>query len=100
MTVQLMRVAWTPGADPVDQHLGRRGGGGVGATRPRAAHGHPELTLQLLNLPAERRLGDVESLRGAGEVTLFRDGDERASESELQHRRVPRRSRTARLGVQ
>jgi hypothetical protein len=58
-----------------------------------------ELTLQLLDLPAERRLGDVESLRGAGEVTLFRDGDERASESELQHRRGPRALPNRGLGV-
>ena len=58
-----------------------------------------ELPLELLNLPAEGRLGDVEALRRAREVSLFRDRDERASESELQHRRIPRRSRTARLGV-
>ena len=75
---------------------------GHGETRRAADAGEEldaELPLELLDLPAERRLRDVQSLRGAGEVSLLRDRDERASESELQHRRVPRRCRTTGLGV-
>src|SRR4051794_31478973 len=35
-----------------------------------------ELLLELADLLADRRLGDVEPLRGAAEVQLFGDGDE------------------------
>ena len=53
---------WAPG--PVDQF-------------------HSELAFQLLNLLTQRRLGDVESLRGAAEVAFLGHGDEVAKQAHL-----------------
>ncbi|MGC4071109.1 MAG: hypothetical protein QM760_01040 [Nibricoccus sp.] len=46
--------------------------------RAGAAHDQPraQLILQLLDLPAQRRLRDVQQLGGTGEVALAGDGDE------------------------
>ncbi|MOA15059.1 hypothetical protein D3C78_1351990 [compost metagenome] len=43
--------------------------------RPRAAHqqGHPQLLFQLLYLPTQRRLRDMQAFGGAGDVPLLRD---------------------------
>ncbi|MNE29385.1 hypothetical protein D3C80_1228640 [compost metagenome] len=43
---------------------------GVGQLQRAAAlqQHHPQFVLQLLDLPAQRRLGDVQALGGAGEV--------------------------------
>ena len=52
---------------------------GIGqAHRPGAAfdQGDAQFLLQLLDLAAQRRLGDVEPLRRAREVLLVRHGDE------------------------
>jgi hypothetical protein len=37
---------------------------------------HAEIFLELLDLPAERRLGDVQPLGSPGEIPFFRHGDE------------------------
>lgn len=37
---------------------------------------HAQLFFQLLNLPGERRLRDMQPRRGAADVQLFRHGDE------------------------
>ncbi len=37
---------------------------------------HAELVLELLDLPAQRRLRHVQPLGGAAEVQFLRDGDE------------------------
>ena len=63
---------------------------GHGETRGAADTGeelNAELALELLNLPAEGGLRDVQALRRAGEVSFLRDGDERTSKLELNHRR-------------
>lgn len=45
-----------------------------------------ELLLELANLPAEHRLGDVEALRRPSEVQLLGDGDEVAEPSQVKGR--------------
>ena len=55
---------------------------------------HPQLPLQHLNLPAERRLGHVQALGGATEVELLGEGDKGAEVGRIQHRRArPRQSK-------
>src|SRR6185369_11294221 len=46
---------------------------------------HAELLLELADLLADRRLGDVQPLRGAAEVPLFGGSDEVPEVSELHH---------------
>ena len=65
--------------------VGKKGdaGGGEG-DRPRGAVDelHAELALELLDLPAQRRLGHVQALGGAPEVQLLGDGDETGQSGE------------------
>ena len=68
-------------AAALEQHLA--GGRELDAARRAVAAGAPELGLEAADLLGERRLRDVQPLRGAAEVPLLGDGDEVAQLSQL-----------------
>ncbi len=49
--------------------------------------GEAQLFFQLHDLPAERRLGQVQQFGGAADIALFGDGDEIAELAQIEHRR-------------
>src|SRR3954469_9068533 len=57
--------------------------GELNAARHALEQRYLELALQVAYLPAQRRLRDVESLRGPAEVQFFRDGHEIPQMSKL-----------------
>ena len=59
-----------------------------GPARP-LEQGHPERLLEGADLLTDRRLGDVQPLRGPAEVQLGRDGQEHAEVPELEVHRSP-----------
>jgi hypothetical protein len=69
------------GSDAVEQRLaGKRQLHAVGRAAQQLAAEH---LLQRADLPAQRRLGDVEAFGRAAEVELLRHGDERAQVPQL-----------------
>lgn len=62
---------------------GPAGDGKLHPTRQPVEQGHPEFGLQQLDLPAERRLGDADTLGGAAEMLLLGHGDEISDLSQI-----------------
>jgi hypothetical protein len=59
------------------------GGGQADGARAAVDELGAELVLEVLDLPTERRLRDVEALRGPTEVALLGQGHERAQVTQL-----------------
>jgi hypothetical protein len=73
---------------------GEAGGGELHAARDAREERRADVALEVADLPAQRRLGDVQARRRAAEVQLLGDGDEVAQVAEL-HGGLPRGYRTA-----
>jgi len=68
---------------PRQRQQGVAGGRALHSTAPTGEQGHAELGFQRLDLLAQRRLRDVQALRGSGEVALFGHGDEVAQMAQV-----------------